>query len=154
MTNDQLEQLIRDGHGPLWSSPVTLTVRGSIWLNANNSNLYRYDRGRQVKAWRDATRGAARYIEWVTERSIPWERVHVFAFVMFSDRRRRDPGNWYPTVKACIDGLVDAKLILDDSTKHVVGPDLRAHPELSPIPTVQLLLYRLPGLEDSWDPRV
>lgn len=40
--------------------------------------------------------------------------------------RRRDVGNLYPTVKACLDGIVsDAKVLPDDDDRHVVGPDIR-----------------------------
>jgi hypothetical protein len=35
-------------------------------------------------------------------------------------KRRVDLGNLYPTVKACIDGLVDAKVVDDDDETHVV----------------------------------
>lgn len=33
--------------------------------------------------------------------------------------RRRDPHNWYPTVKAVVDGLVDAGVFADDDEKHL-----------------------------------
>src|SRR5437016_4455117 len=32
------------------------------------------------------------------------------------DRRRRDPANWAPTAKACIDGIVDAGVLTDDDS--------------------------------------
>jgi hypothetical protein len=150
---DDLERVVSDGHGPLWSHPVLLTVRGLAWLNSND-RLNRFDQARRVKVWRENAYAAARHAPWVAEVAAPWERIHVVAFLMFSNRQRRDPGNWYPTVKACVDGLVDAKLIVDDSTKHVVGPDLRAHPWVLAVePTVQLLIYRVPGTEDFWEPR-
>lgn len=49
--------------------------------------------------------------------------------------RRRDPNNWAPTGKAIVDGMVDAGLLPDDSTRHLIGPDMRAaHPD-QPRPT-------------------
>jgi crossover junction endodeoxyribonuclease RusA len=33
--------------------------------------------------------------------------------------RRRDPHNMAPTVKAVVDGLVDARLLVDDDSAHV-----------------------------------
>jgi hypothetical protein len=37
--------------------------------------------------------------------------------------RRRDPGNWAPTVKAYVDGLVtDGGLLPDDSHEFLIGP--------------------------------
>lgn len=162
-TTAELEQLLRDGHGPLWSSPLLLTIKGKIWLNANNSNLYRYDRARLVREWRDNAYAAAAsephirtaVAARITREDMPalYERIHVVAFLQYSNKIRRDPANWYPTIKACVDGLVDARLVADDSTMYVEGPDIRKHPELSQIPTVHLLVYRLPGAEDSWEPR-
>ena len=57
-------------------------------------------------------------------------RAHVLATYRPPDRRRRDPANMYPTVKAMLDGLTDAGVWADDDAAHVLGPDMR----LSPIP--------------------
>ncbi|MEW1701162.1 hypothetical protein ACIQCR_31630 [Streptomyces sp. NPDC093249] len=43
-------------------------------------------------------------------------------------RRKRDPGNWAPSAKAYVDGLVDAGLLPDDNSDHLAGP----YPELGP----------------------
>jgi crossover junction endodeoxyribonuclease RusA len=54
------------------------------------------------------------------------ERVHVFCVVEPDPRtRRRDPGNWSVSAKALVDGLVDAGVVDDDDSKHLVGPDMR-----------------------------
>lgn len=54
------------------------------------------------------------------------------------DRRRRDPGNWAPSAKAAVDGLVDAGILPDDDAHHLVGPDMR----LGDIaPKAQLILH-------------
>jgi crossover junction endodeoxyribonuclease RusA len=50
------------------------------------------------------------------------ERVQIIYVLRVPDRRRRDPENWAPSVKAAIDGLVVAKVIPDDSWAHVDGP--------------------------------
>lgn len=42
--------------------------------------------------------------------------------------RKRDPGNWAPTAKAYVDGLVDAELLPDDNSGHLRGP----YPEIGP----------------------
>lgn len=55
----------------------------------------------------------------------PDERVHVTVTFIWPDYRRRDVHNWMPTVKAIIDGIVDAGLLKDDSDKYLSGPDLR-----------------------------
>lgn len=47
------------------------------------------------------------------------EQVRIRVLYYPGDRRRRDPGNLYPSAKAAIDGLVDAKVIKDDNYKIV-----------------------------------
>ena len=51
------------------------------------------------------------------------ERAHLF-YVLHPDTvvREREPGNWAPTVKACLDGLVDAGVLPDDNSDHLEGP--------------------------------
>lgn len=56
------------------------------------------------------------------------ERAHVLAVLHPADRRRRDPANIYPTVKAVLDGIVDAGVLADDDSTRVVGPDMRIGP--------------------------
>jgi crossover junction endodeoxyribonuclease RusA len=53
------------------------------------------------------------------------DRAHVEAVYEPPDRRRRDPANLYPSIKACVDGLVDARVLPDDDAAHLVGPDMR-----------------------------
>lgn len=38
---------------------------------------------------------------------------------------RYDPNNLADTTKACIDGMVDAGVLLDDSWRELIGPDHR-----------------------------
>lgn len=49
----------------------------------------------------------------------------VIAWLGFPDRRRRDPNNWWPTIKALMDGLVDAGVWPDDDHTIIQGPDHR-----------------------------
>jgi hypothetical protein len=56
------------------------------------------------------------------------ERVHIIGVLHPKDRQRRDPANWYPSFKACIDGLVDQGVLDDDDHTRVVGPDMRIGP--------------------------
>jgi len=92
------------------------------WLSANQ----RRDLRRQTpdrRAWRDAGLVHARRVHLPKLR-----RVHIVAELRFADRRRRDPHNYYPTLKALIDGLVDYGLVPDDSHQYLVGPDVRYGP--------------------------
>lgn len=56
------------------------------------------------------------------------ERAHVLAVLHPADRRRRDPANIYPAVKAALDGIVDAGVLADDDSTRVIGPDMRLGP--------------------------
>lgn len=49
----------------------------------------------------------------------------VIAWLAFPDRRRRDAPNWWPTIKALMDGLVDAGVWDDDNSRIIQGPDHR-----------------------------
>ena len=57
------------------------------------------------------------------------ERAHVLGVYEPPDRRRRDPSNYLPSFKACIDGIVtDAGVLPDDDAEHLDGPDMRLGP--------------------------
>jgi hypothetical protein len=55
----------------------------------------------------------------------PLPRAHLTVRVGWPDKRRRDVANIAPTIKALVDGCVDAGLLPDDDDAHLVGPDLR-----------------------------
>jgi len=48
----------------------------------------------------------------------------IWAYFRFGDNRRRDTGNLYPTVKALVDGFVDAGVLADDCDGVLYGPHL------------------------------
>jgi hypothetical protein len=54
--------------------------------------------------------------------------------VFYPDRRKRDVANLYPTVKALVDGMVEAGLLPDDDDTHLTGPHLEHPPEGVPAP--------------------
>lgn len=87
------------------------------WVNSNH-RLHWAVRAKRTKAWRTAARYAAHGLA-------RHERVHVTVYVHKKTRRAYDAHNLVPTVKACIDGIVDAGLIPDDTNAHLVGPDMR-----------------------------
>lgn len=61
------------------------------------------------------------------------QRIRIQLEVRFPTNRRRDVGNLYPYVaKPIVDGLVDARLVIDDDDFHVIGPDLRRDPDKGP----------------------
>ena len=93
------------------------------WITSNQRLFWRV-RALRTKAWRDLA------CERAKEMGLPHlaDGAHVVCELRFADRRRRDPGNWYPTAKAVVDGLVDAGVFTDDNAKFVTGPDMRLGP--------------------------
>lgn len=88
-------------------------------LNAND-RLHWSAKNRLTQALRQITCTLAR------NAGIPrLERVHITGWYHPPNQRRRDVANLYPTFKACVDGIVDARVVDDDDTKHVTGPDMR-----------------------------
>lgn len=84
------------------------------------------------------------------------ERVHVLYIVHPETiARRRDPGNWAPSAKAAVDGMVDAGLLEDDNSTRLLGPDPRLG---TPVAGTQLVLVITdlstvpPGLLPLFDP--
>ena len=51
--------------------------------------------------------------------SVPYEKAHITITWVAKGKRRRDPDNLFASMKAYIDGLVEAELIADDSAMHV-----------------------------------
>lgn len=48
-------------------------------------------------------------------------RIEVTLHWQAPDRRRRDSDNLYPTLKACIDGIRDARVVEDDDSTRVTS---------------------------------
>lgn len=91
-------------------------------LNANHRGSW-HRKARVTRNLRETAAWAARIAK------VPrFGRAHILAEYCPPDRRRRDPANLYPSVKACIDGLVDAGVLADDDAEHLDGPDMRLGP--------------------------
>jgi Holliday junction resolvase RusA-like endonuclease len=61
------------------------------------------------------------------------ERARIEVWFTYPTNHRRDVANLHPTVKALVDGVVDAGILPDDNDKHVLGPDCRRDPEKGPL---------------------
>lgn len=103
-------------------------------LITSNQRLNRYVQAERVKALRNTGFAMAR-----AAKVPPMERAHIF-YVLHPDTksRRRDPGNWSPSAKALVDGIVSAGVLPDDNHEHLLGPDPRIG---APVPGSQLVLY-------------
>lgn len=89
------------------------------WLLTANQRLHW-----RAKAERTATLRHLTNVIVPNQEPFP-HRVRCIVHVAYPDKRRRDVHNLMPTIKACIDGLVDAGWLTDDSDQYLEGPDLR-----------------------------
>ena len=90
------------------------------WVNSNQ-RLHRMVAAKRTALWRDAGRAAILAMGWEPHVG----RVHIFAHIWKPRAGRYDPNNLWPTVKAVVDGVVEAGFIVDDDHLHVLGPDMR-----------------------------
>jgi crossover junction endodeoxyribonuclease RusA len=95
-----------------------------------NANQVTYSRGgaiarnERVREFRKIVTARCR------EARIPAGQTHVHVTLHYvpKERRRRDADNLVPTLKPCIDGLRDARVIPDDTPDHVTWEPPVIHP--------------------------
>lgn len=108
---------------------VYLDAPGAEWpddlLNVNALRGQTRFTGRRAAPWR--AYGKALALAAAVPPIAPPARV--WAEFTFPTNHRRDTGNLYPTVKALVDGIVDAGVLPDDCDGVVEGPFLlRVYP--------------------------
>lgn len=102
------------------SQTLTVDVPPGEWLTANGRKHW-HAKARATAALRHRAHTLARSRHLTPATG----RVHVTATVQGRTQGRMDPANVYPTVKALIDGIVDASVLADDDDRHLEGPDMR-----------------------------
>lgn len=114
---------------------ITFTVPREWWISAN-SRMHWANRAARTRT----LRGYAR-LETKRQNLARSDRpVRVVAHIGYPTRRKADPANASPTVKALIDGLTDAGVWPDDSSEYLIGPDFRRDPEPAGKGTYQVRL--------------
>ena len=98
---------------------ITVEIPAAWFLSANDRPHWA-EKARRTKWIR-----AAAYIAARGRPPIPTPTLVKLVIHRPKGGRLRDPDNAQPTWKACIDGIVDAKLLPDDSHEHVLGPVAR-----------------------------
>lgn len=99
---------------------VTFTLTGEQWMSSNH-RMHWAAKGKRTRMIRAIAKQQAVKIY----RGEPIGLAHIVAEISYPTARRADPANSYPTIKAAVDGLVDAGWFTDDDAKHVIGPDMR-----------------------------
>lgn len=84
-------------------------------LSQNDREHWR-PRAARVKLWRTAAYYGALKVPFAVRKHGP---SVVTIELPVKGNRRRDPGNAYPTLKACVDGAVDAGIWPDDNSEWV-----------------------------------
>ena len=130
---------------PVWEAVIRLAA--SDVLNLNDSRNHWGYTAPKRRLIRKLAEQPARF-----SHAPSLERARLVVEIAFPDRRRRDPHNYMATVKTIVDGLVDAGVLPDDDAKHLFGPDLRRHPEVTkkrlaqPVYEFHLSLYDRGGI--------
>lgn len=120
----------------------TITLPSGMRLITLNDRLHHMVKYRYARALRETACVLAR------QQRIPHlGRIRIDGELIPADRRRRDAHNWMDTAKPCVDGLVDAGVITDDSTPYLDGPFLRIADVPSRPQRFVLHITELPTLE-------
>lgn len=118
----------------------TIVMPTGIKLMNSNDRLHIRVKALRTKALREAA------FEVANTADLPHlGRAQVYCHLRPTNKARRDPGNWYPSAKAALDGLVDAGVLDDDDHLHVIGPDMRLAPEVVKGGQLVITLIELPS---------
>jgi len=120
---------------------ATFQAAGPKWSTMNGSHRNHYAHQALQNWWRakaDVTVLNASELDEKFDEPVP-SPVVITATVHRVRNGRADAHNVTPTIKACIDGMVSAGVIEDDSDEHVTELRIRAG-EKRPQPTVTLLI--------------
>lgn len=98
---------------------LTLTIPTGEWLSANQ-RLHWAQKARRTRSIRTRAFLLARTALHDGDVTHHAGRTLVHALIGYSTKHKADPPNSYPTIKACIDGLVDAGVFPEDTSDHVV----------------------------------
>jgi crossover junction endodeoxyribonuclease RusA len=92
--------------------------RPDEWISANERTHWAV-KARKTKIWRARFAAEAQHLPHMS-------RIHILAEIRNAGHnRRRDATNLAPTVKAAVDGLVDAGVIPDDNDGVITGTEFR-----------------------------
>ena len=129
---------------PAWEAVIRLAASDVLNLNDREHWRLKANKSKHIHQLAEQIARASR--------APHLKRALLTVEIAFPDRKRRDPHNWMATVKPIVDGLVKAGVLPDDDAKHLLGPDLRRHPEVTkkrlaqPVYEFHLFLYDRGGI--------
>ncbi|MEW1813250.1 hypothetical protein AB0284_21415 [Pseudarthrobacter phenanthrenivorans] len=100
------------------------------WINSNSRD-HRMVQAKLTAIWRNAGTLAVTDENRRRHREgepalVPFDtKVRIVATIYKKRQGRYDVLNLWPSLKAAIDGIVSAGLLVDDSFEHIIGPDMR-----------------------------
>ena len=94
---------------------VDLFVSKALWMSAND-RMHWAAKSKRTAVVRSLARSAVHGLA-----PVPTP-TRLTVHVSYPRNGRADPANAYPTIKAAIDGMVDAGLLPDDDDQHLIGP--------------------------------
>lgn len=98
--------------------PITVEVTGPVkYLNANRA-LHWSEKARLTRAWRAAASAHTRAVIGPRKRPL-LKAATLSVVVVFPDARRRDAHN--VSLKAAIDGAIDARILSDDDDERLIS---------------------------------
>ncbi len=114
---------------------LTFTIPADLWLSAND-RMHWAPKAKVTRALRDLGRAQGFHVRTTDQ------PTHVAAFIGYPSNGKADPANSAPTVKALIDGMVDAGVWPDDDSTYVIGPTYLRDPKTGTrgVHTVRLVL--------------
>lgn len=125
---------------------LRFAITPDLWRTAND-RLHWAPAAKRNKALREMGCATARF-----QRVRDLGPTHVAAFIGYTRNGKADPANAAPTVKALIDGMVDAGVWPDDDSTYVIGPTYLRDPKTADgTYSVRLVLtpQDIPWLDDK-----
>lgn len=105
---------------------LTLDIPADWWMNSNHREHWARH-GQKTKHIRQLACLRAK------QEHVPtFDVALIYALIQYPRGGRHDPFNAAPTIKAAVDGLVDAGVFADDDSQHVIGPAPVRKPGKSP----------------------
>lgn len=103
---------------------LTLTIVGPPAFVSSNGRGGWFVHDKAIAAWRLVAAHAARRVK-----VAPFgPRVVIDVTVHRTSNRKSDASNVFPSIKACVDGIQDARLIAGDDDAHVAALTIRRGP--------------------------